>query len=138
MSWSTLNPSGPMSCSSISVASRCVRCVTSAAAADAASDAMPRLCGRGLEGAPGAAAGKLGRRRVGTCRRWARLLFWLRDEGERGLRLVVVVVVALAAERRNGIARERTVVADLLRVLDATDSILCPLVLDRRAAASTG
>jgi hypothetical protein len=32
----------------------------------------------------------------------------------------LVVVLALAAERRNGIARERTVVADLLRVLDAT------------------
>jgi hypothetical protein len=35
----------------------------------------------------------------------------------------LVVALALAAERRNGIARV-TVVADLLRVLDATASIL--------------
>ena len=123
MSWSTLNPSGPMSCSSISAASRCVRCVTSAAAAAAAvaaSDAMPRFGGWGRKGAPGAAAVKPGRRRAGGGgRRWGVVGFWRRgEEGKRGRGLVAVAVV-----RRNGIARERMVVADLSRVLDATASI---------------
>ena len=46
--------------------------------------------------------------------------FWRRgEEGKRGRGLVAVAVV-----RRNGIARERMVVADLSRVLDATASIL--------------
>jgi hypothetical protein len=35
-----------------------------------------------------------------------------------------VVLVAVAVVRRNGMARERMVVADLSRVLDATASIL--------------
>jgi hypothetical protein len=49
--------------------------------------------------------------------------------------LALAVAVAVAVVRRNGIARERMVAADLSRALEATASILAGL---REASRSTG
>jgi hypothetical protein len=49
--------------------------------------------------------------------------------------VAVAVALAVAVVRRNGIARERMVAADLSRALEATASILAGL---REASRSTG